>query len=308
MKKTATPFDLYQVVTDRVIDLMSQHGANWSNPFNKKGSAYMAKNAVTGKIYQGLNVFLLATTPYQIPVWAGYGQWFSKGCQVKKGAKSTMIVYWKILEKAVTVNGVAKIKKTPLLRYLNVFNVEQVEGAYADSVKAAALVTTEVRTEVETIELADAFFAATGAKIRHSDDMRAYYSPALDLVHMPNRVLFAATKTSSATECYYSTLAHELTHWTGHKARLNRNDGTMRFGGEAYAFEELVAELGAAMLCAQLGISVEPRPDHAQYLNNWLKALKDDKHAIITAASLAKKAAAFMTTIDDEEEETAEAA
>ena len=123
---------------------------------------------------------------------------------------------------------------------------------------------------------------------------------------MPERALFAATPTSSATECYYSTLAHELTHWTGHTSRLAR-DFSGRFGSSAYAFEELVAELGAAMLCAELGISIEPRADHAQYLNGWISVLKGDNGAIIKAASLAKQAAAFITA-DRSTEELAEAA
>jgi antirestriction protein ArdC len=298
-------FDLYQTVTDRVIALMTTHGANWVNPFNKKAGAYTPRNPITGKAYQGINTFLLATTPYVAPYWAGYGQWADRKCQVRKGEKSTMIVYWKILESKKTVEGVETTSKRPLLRYLSVFNVDQVEGDFADTLKAVPIAAPVA--EVDTIALADAFIAATGADIRSTDKPSAFYSPGLDIVHMPNRSLFTATATSSATECYYSTLAHELTHWTGHTSRLSR-DFTGRFGSDAYAFEELVAELGAAMLCAQLGISIEPRPDHAQYLNNWLKVLKSDNAAILKAATLAKQAAAFLSAAAESEEETAEAA
>jgi antirestriction protein ArdC len=289
---------------------MSQHGANWVNPFNKRAGAYRPTNPTTQKAYKGLNVFLLATTPYPLAYWAGYGQWADKKCQVRRGEKSTMIVYWKILEKASVVDGKPTVKKTPMLRYLNVFNVDQVDGEYADALRAQAAPPTV--SAVDLIAAADAFVAATGATIRETPEPRAYYSPALDHVHMPSRANFEATPTSSATECYYSTLMHELTHWTGHTSRLSR-EFSGRFGDQAYAFEELVAELGAAMLCAELGISVEPRADHAQYLNNWLKVLKDDNKAIIKAATLAKQAAAFLaakseTEEEEEEETTAEAA
>jgi antirestriction protein ArdC len=294
-------FDLYQTVTDRIVSLMQTHGANWVNPFKKTGKAYRPMNPTTGKAYQGMNQFLLATTEFALPMWAGFGQWKDKGCMVKRGSKSTMIVYWNILERITTVNGVAKLTKRPLLRYLNVFNIDQVEGAYADSLRASWTVVEPTPAEtVATLEIADAFFASVGAEVRHSNNDRAYYSPALDHIHMPNKTLFSATPTSSATEAYYGTLAHELTHWTGHESRLAR-EFSGRFGSEAYAFEELVAELGSAMLSAQLGISVEPRADHAQYLNNWIKVLKGDNAAIIKAATLAKQAAAYLSKASEEE-------
>jgi antirestriction protein ArdC len=296
----ASKFDLYQVVTDRIIGLMETHGANWVNPFNRRAGSYRAHNPITGKAYQGINTFLLATTPYPVPMFAGYGQWADKKCQVKRGEKSTMIVYWKILENRKTVEGVETVTKRPLLRYLNVFNVDQVEGDYADALRAKAL--SPVVTVVDMVAFADAFVTATGATIKSSNEPHAYYSPALDFVHMPSRESFEATPTSTATECYYSTMLHELTHWTGHSSRLSR-DFSGRFGNEAYAFEELVAELGSAMLCAELGISVEPRADHAQYLNSWVKVLKGDNGAILKAASLAKAAAAYLSACQETEEE-----
>jgi antirestriction protein ArdC len=295
-------FDLYQTVTDRVIALMSEHGADWINPFKKTAAAYAPQNPITGKAYQGMNTFLLATMPYELPYWAGYGQWSSKDCQVRRGEKSTMIVYWKILERTVTVNGEQRVSKRPLLRYLNVFNVAQVDGAYADTLRARTVTPTAVSDTAATIALADAFVASTGAVLRHSTEAAAYYRPAADYIHMPHRAQFAATKTSTATEAYYGTLLHELTHWSGHESRCNRALQN-KFGSEAYAFEELVAELGAAMLCAQLGVSVEPRADHAQYLNNWLKVLRSDNGAIIKAASLAKQAAAYLSASVEADDE-----
>jgi len=308
-------FDLYQTVTDRVIALMSEHGANWVNPFNKRAGAYVPQNPITGKAYQGLNTFLLATTSFPLSYWAGFGQWHSKGCHVKRGSKSTMIVYWKILERATVIDGQSVIAKRPLLRYLNVFNVDQVEGAYADALRARVSQPAAAPVVVDTVAVADAFVAATGARIEHSAEPSAYYRPSADMIHMPERAQFVATATSTATEAYYGTLLHELTHWAGHESRCNRAL-LNRFGSEAYAFEELVAELGAAMLCAQLGISVEPRADHAQYLNNWLKVLRSDNGAIIKAATLAKQSSAWLSAksgiaepVDaDSEEHSAKAA
>ena len=139
---------------------------------------------------------------------------------------------------------------------------------------------------------AEAFISATGADIRHGGQC-AFYRPATDHIQMPERELFTGTQTSSATEAYYGTLLHELTHWTGAKTRCARNL-TGRFGSQAYAMEELVAELGSAFLSAELGITPVPRPDHAGYIASWLKVLKEDKRAIFTAASKAAQAADFL--------------
>jgi antirestriction protein ArdC len=138
----------------------------------------------------------------------------------------------------------------------------------------------------------DAFIAATGAVIRHGGG-RACYIPATDEIRMPERAAFTGSATSSAEESYYATLLHELTHWTGPVHRCGR-DLSGRFGSDAYAMEELIAELGSAFLCGELGIAAVPRSDHAQYLAHWLAVLKADKRAIFTAASKASEAIGFL--------------
>lgn len=300
----ASKFDLYQTVTDRILALMETHGAMWVNPFNKRAAFYNASNPTTGKAYKGINTFLLACTPFALPLFAGYGQWADKKCQVERGEKATMIVYWKILERREVVDGVDTVSKRPLLRHLSVFNIDQVEGEFADKLRAEA--TAPIVNCVEMVAKVDSFVAATGANISHSNEPRCYYVPMLDKIHMANRENFQATAHSTATEAYYGTLLHELTHWTGNTRRLDRKL-LNRFGSEAYAFEELVAELGSAMLCAELGVSVEPRADHAKYLNNWISVLKSDNGAIIKAATLAKQAAAYVSNmqVTEEEEELA---
>jgi antirestriction protein ArdC len=141
---------------------------------------------------------------------------------------------------------------------------------------------------VQRIAHAEGFFSATGATVRHGGN-QAYYSVASDLVQMP------FFETFRDAESYYATLAHELTHWTRHPSRLDRSFGRKRFGDEGYAMEELVAELGAAFLSADLGLTPEPREDHAAYIGNWLNVLKNDKRAIFTAASHAQRAADFLS-------------
>lgn len=150
---------------------------------------------------------------------------------------------------------------------------------------------------VITHQRADTLIAATKAGIIH-EGARAYYDAARDRIHLPPRDLFVGTTTSSPTESYYATAFHELTHWTGHESRCGRQLGK-RFGPKAYAMEELVAELGAAFLCAELEIAGSPRPDHAHYVASWLEVLSQDKRAIFTAASKASEAAAFLRSIGE---------
>ena len=163
------------------------------------------------------------------------------------------------------------------------FNVEQIEELPAPYTAPAS-----PRLDVSVrIARAERFFGATGATIAHGGN-RACYRPSTDSIVLP---LFEAFRDA---ESYYATLAHETTHWTAHESRLARDFGTTRFGSEGYALEELVAELGAAFLCADLDLTLEPREDHAAYIANWLGALKADHRAIFTAASHAQRAADFI--------------
>ena len=285
--------DIYQTVTDQVIKQMTESGADWVNPFNKGKTSLRPFNAVTQRNYRGVNILMLNFTPFQSNAWAGYQQWASKNCTVKKGAKGHMVTYFKMLKKEDSEGNVSVF---PMIRYSTVFNSEQVEGDYARSFDNPS----DDPVEVMDMESVEAWAKGTGADIRESPESRAFYSPAGDFVHMPIKSLFRGTEHSTATECYYSTLSHELVHWTGHASRLNRHK-LASFGNSDYAFEELVAELGAAFLCAELGITNSPRVDHAQYLNNWLSVLKNDKRAIFKAASLARKASELLLGRESEE-------
>jgi len=172
----------------------------------------------------------------------------------------------------------------PFLKAYTVFNVEQIDGLPAHYLARAE----EAQANPdEQIAAAEAFVAATGATIGHGGN-QAFYAPGPDRIQMPD---FAAFRDAQS---YYATLAHELTHWTRHERRLDRDFGREKWGDAGYAREELVAELGAAFLCADLGLALEDRDDHAAYIASWLKVLRHDKRAIFQAAAHAQRAADFL--------------
>ncbi|PZQ43542.1 MAG: peptidase, partial [Micavibrio aeruginosavorus] len=179
-------------------------------------------------------------------------------------------------------------------RHSIVFNAAQVEGY-----ETPAALQPPCPSLIENIAAADMLVNQTGAQIRHEGG-QAFYIPSMDYIAMPPRQMFHDTASSTATENYYSVLFHELTHWTGAKHRLDRLTDD-KYGGKDYAFEELVAELGAAMCCASTGVTSSPRDDHARYINNWLKALKSDKRFIFSAASQAQKAVDFLFSQHNEQ-------
>lgn len=287
--------DLHQLVTDSIVSQIEANPGDWTKPWRMAAVDGLPRNATTGRTYRGVNVLTLwsaaAGAGYAQNAWASYKQWQAAGAQVRKGETGTMIVYQGKATKTVDTTEGSEAEKTfRFLKFSYVFNVAQVDGA---AITAKAIVAPAVAASlVERVEDAEAFIAGTGADIQHRGD-RACYSPAIDAIRLPDRPAFIGSRTSTATSAYYATAFHELTHWTGHKSRLDRNLGG-RFGDDAYAVEELVAELGAAFLCAQLGLEASPRADHAQYLAGWLRVLKADKRAIFTAAAKASDAVEFM--------------
>ena len=278
--------DLYQETTDTIVASIEAGAGKWVMPWHSQGNG-MPLNAATKAAYNGVNVLTLwatgAAKAYPTNVWASYRQWLTIGAQVRAGEKGSPIVYAGTATAKATETG-GEDRKFSFLKTSAVFNAAQVEGYQAAAPVRPCL--------ADRIASADTFIAATRADIRHGQG-RAYYQPELDFVAMPDFGAFIATATATATENAYSTLLHELTHWTGHQTRCAREFGK-RFGNAAYAAEELVAELGAAFLCAELGITPAPRADHAQYLAHWLQVLKADKKAIFTAAAAATKAAQYL--------------
>ena len=209
-----------------------------------------------------------------------------------------MVFYKELAVAADPETGDTEMATRLFARATPVFAAEQVDGYQAHVSDAAPM------TVITPIEQAEAFVAATGAAIHHGGGW-AYHRPSTDSIHLPPRDAFMGTPTSTPAESDFSTLCHELTHWTSAERRCNRQLGK-RFGDQAYAMEELIAELGAAFLCADLHITAAPRADHAQYLASWLAVLKADKKAIFTAASKASEATAFLAALQPHQPATQE--
>jgi antirestriction protein ArdC len=281
--------DVYEAITNRVIAAIEEAAGQWQMPWHRSRVS-RPLNALTKKPYRGVNVVALWAAAdacgYGSGIWATYKQWRELDAQVRKGEHASLIVFWKELEREVEdeETGERVRRKTLFARASWVFNADQVDGWTPPA--------TEKRNLVEAIDQAEVFTAAIAADIRNGGD-RAYYRRSDDHVQMPERERFTGSATSTPTEAYYATLLHELTHWTGHESRLDR-DLSGRFGNEAYAMEELVAELGAAFLCADLSVTNTPRPDHSAYIANWLEVLKRDKRAIFTAARKAADASDYL--------------
>lgn len=277
--------DLYQTVTDRIIAQIEAgaRGDDWTPPWtgNHRGLPY---NATTKRGYNGVNILLLWGHPYPTNQWASYKQWQSKGAQVRKGERGEIIVYCGTRTRE---NGDGEEETFRFLKYSTVFNAAQVDGWQSPVMIWP--------NEAEQAVQAEAFVAATGAQI-HYGSAHAFYRHSTDEIHCPDWERFQASDKRNATEAAYGTLLHELTHWTGAEHRCDRQFGK-RFGDDAYAAEELVAELGAAFLCAELGIAHEPREDHARYIEHWLGILRGDNKAIFTAASKASQAADYLKSL-----------
>ena len=282
--------DLYTRITSRIVEDLEKGVRPWFKPWSAEHAAGRVTRPLrqNGTPYRGINVLNLwgeaMARGYSCPIWVTYKQAQELGGQVRKGETGSLVVYADRFTKSETDDKGDEIEREiPFLKGYTVFNCEQVEGLPAHYYQSAA----PVLDSVARIEAAERFFASTGADIRHGGS-RAYYAEHDDYIRMPP---FEAFRDA---ESFYATLAHELTHWTKHKSRLNREFGRKRWGDEAYAAEELVAELGSAFLAADLGLSPEVREDHAAYIASWLKVLKNDKRAIFTAAAYAQRAVEFV--------------
>ena len=282
--------DIYQSVTNEIIQAIEagQTADKFQMPWTGYNSIPMS--ADSQKSYRGVNIPMLWVHQlkggYKSGLWGTYKQWLEKGAQVRKGEKGSHIVFWKTLDIAAKDDN-EEAETRMFARWSVVFNADQVDGFTISEAKHEG--------EAANITAADEFVIGSGAVIKPGQD-RAFYHKTEDYIGIPDMSRFHDTKTSSATEAYYSTLLHELTHWTGANHRLERAKGK-RFGDHDYAFEELVAELGSAMLCATLGITGSTRADHAQYIDGWLKALRDDKRFIFSAASQAQKAVDYLASL-----------
>ena len=304
-EKTMSKFnraDVYTRVTDSIISELEQGVRPWLKPWHAEHAAGRITRPLrhNGTPYRGMNILLLwgeaVAKGYAAPIWMTYRQAQEIGGQVRKGERGSLVVYANSITKTETNEQGEDIEREiPFMKGYTVFNVEQVDGLpqhyYAQPVNPLPL--------SERIENADRFMTNTAATVHHGGN-QAFYAPSRDIIQLPP---FEAFKDK---ESYYATALHELTHWTKHATRLDRDFGRQKFGDAGYAREELVAELGAAFLCADLGITPEIREDHAAYLSHWLGVLKEDKRAIFSAAAHAQRAADYLHGLQPQEEQQEE--
>lgn len=284
-KSNAPRRDIAQEVTDRILAQLAAGVAPWRKPW-RGGSAPvgMPVNGSTGRPYSGVNVLLLwgqaMDAGYSSSAWMTFKQAKSLGGCVRKGEKGTGIVFFKTLVKEeANDRGEMEERRIPMLRGYTVFNTEQIDGLKGD----------EGVTEVDPrpgYERACQVLDDSGAIVRHGGG-KAFYMPSADRIQLPGAGCF------ESVDAYWATALHELAHWTGHKSRLDRQQEGFGSNPEAYAFEELIAELSSAFLCADTGINLDSL-QHASYLDHWVRMLKDDKRAIIRAAAAARKVHGFL--------------
>lgn len=284
--------DSYAEITNAILSDLEKGIRPWVQPWasgTRNASRPLRHN---GEPYRGINTLWLwreaSVAGYRNPHWLTYRQAQELGAHVRRGEKSTQVVYANLYTKTEDDDArEPEARHVPFFKAYSVFNAEQVENL-PTRYQAEAILDAASGNDLAPNTRAVEFFANTGAAIREDND-RAYYSILEDVIFLPSFRSF------EKADRYYSTLAHELTHWTGHPKRLPRKfPRGADFTPSTYAREELVAELGAAFLCADLGINLKPRPDHADYIGHWLEVLRRDKRAVVQAAAFAQRATDFL--------------
>lgn len=281
--------NVYEVVTKRITDIMDQGSIPWVKPWVGGTGLGDSKNLISMKSYRGINAFL--TMGFETPYFCTYKQAQQIGAKVKTGEKGIPIVYWGVIGKDEEDED---SRSRMFCKYYTVFNASQLDGLSPRLQELIFNTKPEAKTEIEISQEAELLIAKQGADLRHTSKPRAYYSPTLDYINLPNKDMFTASAE------YYSTAFHELAHWTGHSSRLNRKELTESayFGSHNYSQEELTAELTAAFVCAKLGVSTESSErNSAAYLQGWLRKLKNDPKLFVNAAQRAQKASDFILGI-----------
>jgi antirestriction protein ArdC len=291
--------DVYTRITAQIIASLEQGVRPWMKPWSGDNAAGRISRPLrhNGVPYRGINVFVLWAAAleqgFNSSIWMTFRQALGLNAHVRKGEKGSLVVYADSIRKTAQNDADAEVEREiHFLKGYTVFNVEQIEGlAEQYYVQPKPKLAPRQR-----LEHAEAFFAATHADIRYRGD-RADYAPEADYIQLPFIESFCDPVS------FFATLAHECCHWTKHPSRLDRDFGRKSWGDEGYAMEELVAELGAAFLCADLELTPEVREDHASYLASWLKILREDSRAIFRAASHAQSAADYLHQLQPEHRE-----
>lgn len=268
---------VYDIITSQILAQLEKGEIPWRKPWRTLPPV----NLISKKTYRGINVFLLALQGYGSQYWLTFNQAKQLGGNVGRGEHGTKIVFWKFDSyETETADGETEERKSAFLRYYTVFNLEQTEGL-------KALLTLPPASPIES---AEEIIKGMPNRPGIERDARAAYIPSRDVVTMPSRAAF-----ESQAE-YYSTLFHELVHATGHAKRLSREsfDSPQQFGSESYSREELIAEMGSAMLCGVAGIEQSTVDNSAAYLRGWINRLRGDSRLVISAAGAAQKAADYI--------------
>ena len=283
--------DVYSIVTEKIMTALEAGTIPWRKPWADGG---VPRNLISKKPYRGINYFLLGASKYVSPYWLTYKQAEELGGFVRKGEQSTLIVFWKVEARkdpeAQEGETSSKDGSRFILRYYRVFNLEQCEIPADKLAKLPKIETRENQPIESCARIVDEM--PSRPALTH-EGRQASYSSLTDSVTLPPMNLFGSP------EEYYATAFHELSHSTGHKSRLNRDTITesSSFGSTVYSKEELVAEMGAAFLCAEAGISASVIENQAAYVAGWLKKLRDDRRLVVMAAAQAQKAADFILTV-----------
>jgi antirestriction protein ArdC len=290
MTVATTRSDVHSRVTSHVVQQLVQGVRPWHQPWNAEYAAGRITRPLrhNGQPYKGINILMLWASAelsgLACPYWLTFQQAKELGGFVRKGEHGSPVVYASSFKKKETDDAGEEVEQEiPFLKQYTVFNAVQCEGLPQQFYQLAE----PPADKLERIEAVDRFCANTKADIRYGGN-RAYYAIEADYIRMP------PFETFRDAESHAATLVHELTHWTRHASRLNRDLGRKKWGDEGYAMEELVAELGSAFLCADLHITPEVRDNHASYINSWLKVLNEDKRAIFTAAAHASRAVDYL--------------
>ena len=276
-------FDIYQAVTDRILAQLEQGVIPWHKPWT--GIQSGAISGTTGKPYSLLNQMLLGK-PGE---WYTFNQIQKLGGKIRKGEKSSMVVFWKQcpIKEEDPATGEKVERMIPMLKYFNVFHIDQTEGITAKVIDSEAI---DPATDSAVDAIIADYLQRSGVQLEHRTGDEAYYSPSRDKVVLPLREQFQEMAE------YYSTAFHELTHSTGHSSRLDRISRRAFFGSEDYSREELVAEIGAAALLNHCGIETGSSfKNSTAYIQSWLRALRNDKKMIVSASGAAAKAFELIT-------------
>lgn len=306
-KKENSRADIYARITDRIVADLETGVRPWVQPWSAArhgGRSITRPLRHNGEPYSGMNVLLLWSEAlargFTSPIWMTFKQAIELDGHVRKGESGATVIYASRFTRTETDGNGGEVERDiPFLKTYSVFNVEQIAGLPDHVYQRQALVI----DQVERIEQADRFFANTGSVIRHGGS-HAFYAPSTDHIQMPP---FESFRDAAS---YAAVLSHEHVHWTADSRRVGRDLSRYAKDSSERAREELVAEIGSALLCADLGIvpELEPRPEHASYVQSWLQVLQGDKRAIFQAAAHAQRAAAFLHSLQPKSEAEREAA